>query len=139
MTSGAHLSSPSSSPFFSSLPDPRVNPPRQAGTSCPGPADLATAVLAARAGRIELARSLLQKTGGAIDGLPGAILLSGSLDYAEGKFEQASAMWRGLARQQPLNVGVRRLLGAALLRSGDPRAALDMLRRVKSRYNNYYL
>jgi len=91
------------------------------------------AVLAARAGRIELARSLLQKTGGAIDGLPGAILLSGSLDYAEGKFEQASAMWRGLARQQPLNVGVRRLLGAALLRSGDPRAALDMLRPIGAR------
>lgn len=88
------------------------------------------AVLAARAGRPELARSLLQKTGGAIDALPGAILLSGSLDFAEGKYEQAAAMWRGLVNQQPMNVTARRLLGAALLRSGDPRAALDMLRPI---------
>lgn len=88
------------------------------------------AVLAARAGRIDLARSLLQRTGGAIDGLPGAILLSGALDYAEGRYEQAAAMWRGLVAQQPMNVTARRLLGAALLRSGDPRAALDMLRPI---------
>ncbi|WP_249403391.1 tetratricopeptide repeat protein [Sphingomonas sp. CFBP 8765] len=91
------------------------------------------AVLAARAGRTELARGLLQKTGGAIDSLPGAILLSGALDYAEGRFEQAGAMWRGLARQQPLNVSVRRLLGAALLRSGDPRGAQEVLRPIVTR------
>ena len=91
------------------------------------------AVLAARAGRIELARSLLQKTGGAVDSLPGAILLSGALDYAEGKFEQAGAMWRALARRQPLNVTVRRLLGAALLRSGDPRGATEWLRPLAAR------
>lgn len=91
------------------------------------------AVLAARAGRTELARGLLQKTGGAIDSLPGAIMLSGALDYAEGRFEQAGAMWRGLARQQPLNVSVRRLLGAALLRSGDPRGAQEVLRPIVTR------
>ncbi len=88
------------------------------------------AVLAARAGRLELARGLLQKTGGAIDTLPGAILLSGSLDYAEGKYEQAAAMWRGLVGAQPMNVTARRLMGAALLWSGDPRGALDMLRPI---------
>ena len=91
------------------------------------------AVLAARAGRTELARSLLQKTGGAIDSVPGAILLSGSLDYAESKFEQASAMWRTLAQRQPLNVQMRRLLGAALLRSGDPRGAITVLAPVVAR------
>ena len=91
------------------------------------------AVLAARAGRTELARSLLQRTGGAVDSLPGAILLSGALDYAEGKFEQAGAMWRALARRQPLNVTVRRLLGAALLRSGDPRGATEWLGPLAAR------
>ncbi len=88
------------------------------------------AALAARAGRIELARALLQKTGGQTAGLPGAMLLSGSLDLANGKFEQTVATWRQLVAAQPLNVAARRLLGEALLRSGDPRGALDVLRPI---------
>jgi predicted Zn-dependent protease len=88
------------------------------------------AVLAARAGNTGLARALLQHTGRAIDGLPGALLLGGALDYAEGKFEQAAATWRQLVAVQPMNVTARRLLGAALLRSGDARAALETLRPV---------
>ncbi|VVT12300.1 conserved hypothetical protein [Sphingomonas aurantiaca] len=88
------------------------------------------AALAARAGRIDLARSLLRSAGGTINGLPGALLLSGSLDYAQGKFEQAAASWRQLVGQQPLNIVARQLLGAALLRSGDPRGALDTLRPI---------
>ncbi|KQN24359.1 hypothetical protein ASF00_16090 [Sphingomonas sp. Leaf34] len=88
------------------------------------------AVLAARSGRIDLARSLLRQRGGASDGLPGALLLSGSLDYAQGKFEQAATAWRQLVAQQPLNVGARRLLGAALLRSDSPQDALDSLRPI---------
>ncbi|MEG8018440.1 hypothetical protein [Sphingomonas sp. LR55] len=32
--------------------------------------------------------------------------------------------------EQPLNIVARRLLGAALLRSGDPRGALDVLRPI---------
>ncbi len=88
------------------------------------------AVLAARAGRTDLARSLLRGTGGAIDGLPGTLLLSGSLDYVQGKYEQAATIWRRLVAVQPLNVVARRLLGTALLRSGDPRGALDVLRPV---------
>lgn len=91
------------------------------------------AVLAARAGRIDLARSLLRDTGGAVDGLPGTLLLSGSLDYAQGKYEQAATIWRQLIAVQPLNVVARRLLGAALLRSGDPRGALDILRPIGMR------
>ncbi len=88
------------------------------------------AVLAARAGKADLARALLQRTGHAIDGLPAALLLSGSLDYTHGKFEQAAATWRQLVAAQPMNVTARRLLGAALLRSGDPRAALETLRPI---------
>ncbi len=90
-------------------------------------------VLAARAGNTELARDLLGKTGGVVDDLPGAILLSGSLDYAQGKYEQAIAMWRRVVAAQPMNVMARRLLGAALLRSGDPQSALDGLRPIAMR------
>ncbi len=91
------------------------------------------ALLAARAGNHALARDLLGRTAGAIDELPGAILLSGSLDLAEGKTEQAIAMFRRVASMQPMNVGARRLLGAALLRSGDADAALAMLRPIAAR------
>lgn len=88
------------------------------------------AVLAARAGKTALSRGLLQRAGGAITGLPGWLLLSGSLDYAEGKPEQAAIAWRQLVAVQPLNVTARRLLGAALLGSNDPRGALDTLRPI---------
>ena len=86
------------------------------------------AVLAARAGRIDLARRLLQLAGGALDGLPGAMLLGGALDYRRGDIDQAVAKWRRLVELQPMNMRVRRLLGLALLRSGDARGSLEVLR-----------
>jgi Flp pilus assembly protein TadD len=86
------------------------------------------AVIAARAGNTELAAALLDKTAGALDGLPGGVLLSGGLDYAAGRYEQAVAKWRALVAMQPMNLVARRLLGAALLRSGDAAGALAALR-----------
>ncbi|THD37914.1 MAG: tetratricopeptide repeat protein [Sphingomonas sp.] len=91
------------------------------------------AVLAARAQNYDLARSLMQRTGGAIDDLPGALLLGGTLDYQAGAYEQAIGKWRELVGRQPLNMTARRLLGAALLRSGDAKGALDVLRPVALR------
>ncbi|WP_242097254.1 tetratricopeptide repeat protein [Sphingomonas sp. CROZ-RG-20F-R02-07] len=88
------------------------------------------AVLAARAGNSVLARSLLTKANGGLENLPGALLLAGSLDAAEGKTEQAIEKWRRLVALQPMNVVARRLLGAALLRSGDAVGALDTLRPI---------
>jgi len=88
------------------------------------------AVMAARAGRADLARSLLRGTGTALADLPGALLLSGSLDYADGHFERAARIWRQRVAQQPLDVAARRLLGVALLRSGDARGALGVLRPI---------
>ena len=87
-------------------------------------------VLAARAGRLDLARSLLSHTGDAVNYLPGAILLGGAIDYAQGKDEQAIGKWRRLQQMQPLNIGVRRLLASALLRSGDAVGAREMLRPI---------
>jgi predicted Zn-dependent protease len=86
------------------------------------------AVLAARAGRAALARRLLQLTGGAIDDMPGVLLLGGVLDYRRGDTDQAVAKWRQLVEMQPMNMAARRLLGLALLRSGDARAMIDTLR-----------
>ena len=91
------------------------------------------AVLAARAGNDDLARSLMERTKGQLGGTPGALLLSGTLAYKAGAYQQAIDNWRGLVGQQPTNIVARRLLGAALLRSGDPRGALDVLRPVALR------
>ena len=86
-------------------------------------------VLAARAGRLDLASALLER---APPG-PGAALLGGAVDYAAGRWEQAVAKWRDLLDAQPMNLTARRLLAAALLRSGDARAALATLRPLALR------
>lgn len=91
------------------------------------------AVVAARAGNLDLAAGLLDRTGGALDGLPGGLLLSGGIDYAAGRYEQAVVKWRALVATQPMNLVARRLLGAALLRSGDAAGALEVLRPVALR------
>ena len=91
------------------------------------------AVLAMRAGKPDLARTLLQTARGGLDDLPGAMLLQGDLAFVGGKDEIAIRQWRALAAVQPMNVMVRRLLGAALLRSGDARGALDALKPVAIR------
>ena len=88
------------------------------------------AVLAARAGRRDLARTMLAKTQGQIDDVPGALLLRGALDHADGKPQQAIGAWSELLALQPMNWNARRLLGAAQLRAGDARAALATLRPI---------
>src|SRR3546814_11393120 len=47
------------------------------------------AVLAARAGRFDLARGLLQKTGGTLNGMHAVLLLGGMPDYHDRADEQA--------------------------------------------------
>uniref|UniRef100_UPI0035CC5C33 tetratricopeptide repeat protein n=1 Tax=uncultured Sphingomonas sp. TaxID=158754 RepID=UPI0035CC5C33 len=91
------------------------------------------AVLAARAGQDDLARQLMARTTGQLDDLPGALLLTGTLAYKAGAYQQATDAWRVLVGEQPTNIVARRLLGAALLRSGDARGALDVLRPVALR------
>lgn len=91
------------------------------------------AVVAARAGDLALAGALLERSDGGLDGLPGGLLLSGGIDYANARYEQAAAKWRALLGAQPMNLTARRLLGAALLRSGDAKGALDTLRSAALR------
>ncbi|WP_294091725.1 tetratricopeptide repeat protein [Sphingomonas sp.] len=91
------------------------------------------AVIAARAGKFDLARTIMDKTGGAIDGLPGALLLGGTLDIQNGEYEQALAKLRELVAQQPMNITARKLLAVALLRTDSARNAIDTLRPVVAR------
>lgn len=86
------------------------------------------AVLAARAGNFDLARTLMARIGGKLDGTPGTLLLGGTLSYQAGAYEQAIEQFRQLVGRQPMNLTARRLLGASLLRSGDATGALDILR-----------
>jgi len=91
------------------------------------------AVMAARAENDDLARSLLQRSNGALAGQPGPLLLGGMLDYRAGAYQQAIDQWRGLLSLQPMNLVARRLLGAALLKSGDAPGALAVLRAIAVR------
>jgi cellulose synthase operon protein C len=91
------------------------------------------AVIAARAGKFDLARALVEKTGGTIDGLPGMLLLGGTLDIEKGDNEQAIGKLRQLVGQQPMNITARKLLAVALLRSDAARNAIDALRPVVAR------
>lgn len=91
------------------------------------------AVLAARAEKFELARDLLDKSNGGLDGLPGALLLAGSLDLQEGDYQQAIARFQALLGDQPMNITVRRLLATALLRSDSAKNAIDLMRPVVAR------
>ena len=91
------------------------------------------AVLAARAGRLDLARDLLTRAGPQLADLPGAALLAGVVDAERGRDERAIGRWQQLADAQPMNVDLLKLLAAALLRSGDAQGALDRLRPLAMR------
>ncbi len=85
------------------------------------------AVLAARAGNFTLARSLLYRIDGRLDDLPGVMLLRAVLAMEERNSEQAIALLEDLVRLQPDNLRARRLLGTAMWRAGDSRAAIAIL------------
>ncbi|SDA31386.1 tetratricopeptide repeat protein [Sphingomonas sp. NFR15] len=86
------------------------------------------AVLAARAGHYDLARTVLARATGTLGDVPGVRLLGGMLAYQAGAYQQAIDQWSALASQQPMNLTAKRLLGLATLRAGDARGALTALR-----------
>lgn len=91
------------------------------------------AVLAARARKFELARDVLDHANGAIDDLPGVMLLRGVLDLQAGEQEQAIAGLRTLVTRQPMNITARKLLATAYLRSDAARNAIGVLGPVVAR------
>lgn len=90
-------------------------------------------VIAARAGNIELARALLEKTGGAIDTLPGMLLLKGVLGVQSGDYEQAIGKLKALVDAQPMNLAARRLLAGAMLRGDSAADSINVLRPIAAR------
>ena len=91
------------------------------------------AVLAARAGDTATARSVLDKAGRGLAGLPGALLLSGSIGLAAGEAAQAAIPLRELVARQPTNITARKLLALALLQSDSAREAFDTILPVAAR------
>ncbi len=77
------------------------------------------AVLAARAGKIELSRALLNRTRGQFDPLPAGQLLQGLLELEAGNADIAANELAVLGDLQPANQRVQLLLARALYASGD--------------------
>ncbi|MBB3927114.1 tetratricopeptide (TPR) repeat protein [Sphingobium jiangsuense] len=71
------------------------------------------ALIAARAGAYDLARGLLDRTGGALDGVAGMRLLRGVLHLESHNATLAAGQLAPLLESQPLNVRVRLLLARA--------------------------
>ena len=91
------------------------------------------AVMAARAGKDSLARSLVYRIRGKMDSVPAMMLLQSVLEMKDGNAEQAIARLEDLSRAQPANITVRRLLGLALWQAGDARATIAALEPITRR------
>ena len=83
------------------------------------------AVLAARAGKTDLARSILQRGGTALRDMPAAVLLSGVLEYRVGNINVAVEQFDRLVRLQPDNLEVRQMLVRALARQRNDRQVAE--------------
>jgi tetratricopeptide (TPR) repeat protein len=77
------------------------------------------AVMAARAGRTDLARGLMNRTGDQLQGMPGAMLLDGVLHVRAGNYVLAADVLHKLVRLQPGNARARLLLARALYLAGE--------------------
>jgi tetratricopeptide (TPR) repeat protein len=91
------------------------------------------AMIAARAKKYELARTLYQRTGGALDGEPAGMLLASAIDYQTGNVEQAANRLEKLIGMQPYNRKARRMLAAAQFKLGDNEATIRTLRPLADR------
>lgn len=88
------------------------------------------AVLAARAGKVDLARAILFKTGTRLKDMPAAVLLNGVLEYRAGNGNLAVEYFDRLLRMQPDNAQVQALLARALAQQGQHRQLLQAFDKV---------
>lgn len=72
------------------------------------------AVIAARAGKYDVARQLLNRTRDKLDTVPGAILLEAVLELSAGNTKTASELCEQLLQREPDSVRARQLLARAL-------------------------
>ncbi len=85
-------------------------------------------VLAARAGKYDLAQMLMQKTEGRIDGLPATLLVQGIIAHGEGNYNAAVDKFRRLTSLQPNNRQAQSLLARSLYLAGDASDAIEVLK-----------
>lgn len=85
------------------------------------------AVLAARAGKDELARSLLWQTEGRFNATAAGLVLSGVLEYRSGNPAVAAEHFNALRRMQPFNETAALLYARALVANGEANVALAIL------------
>lgn len=91
------------------------------------------AVMAARAGRFDLARSLLARTSGRLDAEPAMLLLRAAIDLHDGAHEQAIDRLSDLVDLQPANLTARKLLAAAFAQAKDHEGVINTLRGLAAR------
>lgn len=91
------------------------------------------AVLAARAGRWEIARRLMWRTEGAYDETPAGLLLAGTLELDAGNAALAVEKFAALLELQPENRTGRELLGRALIANDEPNETVAQLRVLADR------
>lgn len=77
------------------------------------------AVMAARAGRYDLARGLLARTRGKLAGSSGAMLLEAVLEFSAGNMRTAGELCESLLKRDPSNMRVRELLARTLYLSAQ--------------------
>jgi len=82
------------------------------------------AVLAARAGNVDLARALIGRAGAAAE-TPAGLLLFGTLELQSGNANHAADLLERLSALQPDNRAARLLLARAIAATGDRRALID--------------
>lgn len=87
------------------------------------------AVLAARAGKYDLARVLMQKTEGRLDDVPAALLVQGIIEHGETNYNAAIDRFRQLIALQPNNRQVQNLLARSLYLAGDESETIALLNR----------
>ena len=90
-------------------------------------------MLAARAGNYQLARSLLQRTRGALDNQPGFLLLGAIVELELGGEAVAANQAERLLAMQPDNFAARRLLALANWAGGDSDGAAAALAPLVAR------
>lgn len=88
------------------------------------------AVLAARAGQFNLARNLIQKTGGALERVPAVMQVEGVVEFQLGNYRQAIDRFEKLADAQPHNRRAAELLARALYAEGEHEVLLARFRPV---------
>ena len=91
------------------------------------------AQLAARAGDMSLARSLLNKTGDRLKGVPAAMLLDGVIELSAGNNLLAIEAFERLVVRQPANAEAQALLARAYYAAGNYRTLVERFAPLAAR------